>query len=165
MKTFIQKFATPAVTGLFLISAISGVALFFHWNSRLFHSMHEWLGMALLLPFAFHTWRNRNALMGYFHRKTLLPVLAVCFLGAGAFAVASTTGKPGGNPAARVLPLLTHANIADLAPILHATPESLTATLRQRGLTVASEADTLDTIAARANTPANQLLLALLPTK
>ncbi len=164
MKTFIQKFATPAVTGLFLISATSGVALFFHWNSGLFHSMHEWLGMVLLLPFVFHAWRNRNALMGYYRRKTLLPALTICLLAATAFAVSSSTGKPGGNPLARTLPLLTQASIADLAPILQATPENLTATLRQRGLTVTSEADTLDIVAARANTPANQLLFALLPT-
>jgi hypothetical protein len=163
VKTFAYRFATPVVTGLFLVSGISGIALFFHWKPGLFHSMHEWLSMLLLVPFALHTWRNWNALAGYFHRKALMPAIAASCLAALAFAMPSLNGAQGGNPSARTLPLLTHASLADLAPILRTTPDELAASLRQRGLSVASNADTLDAVAARASTPANQLLLALLP--
>lgn len=163
MKKFADRFATPAMTGLFLVSGVSGIALFFHWMPSLFHGMHAWLSMILFIPFVFHMWKNWNALVGYFHRKTLALPIAVSFLAAAAFAFSALNAAPGGNPAFRALPLLSHARLIDLAPILHTTADDLAETLRQRGMTVTSNEETLDAVAARADTSANQLLLALLP--
>lgn len=58
MKDIANRYATPLTTGLFAVSAISGVALFFHLGSAYFHGMHEWLSMALLIPFGVHVWKN-----------------------------------------------------------------------------------------------------------
>ena len=58
MKSFVNRFSTPLTLGLFAISAISGMALFFHLGQGVFHSMHEWLSMVLLAPFAFHLWKT-----------------------------------------------------------------------------------------------------------
>ena len=51
---FMHRFATPLTTGLFVVSAVSGIALFFHWAPTAFHTMHVWLSMVLLLPFILH---------------------------------------------------------------------------------------------------------------
>jgi hypothetical protein len=45
MTDFLNRYATPFITGLFLVSLISGIALFFHVGGALFHGMHEWLSM------------------------------------------------------------------------------------------------------------------------
>lgn len=163
MEAFVNRYGTPLVTGLFLVSAVSGVALFFHWMPKAFHGMHEWLSMVLLVPVAVHVWKNWNALLGYLRRKALLLPLAVCAAAAVAFVIPALGGAPGGNPAFRAIPLLTQARIADLAPILKTTPKVLTATLEQRGFTVASSDETLDAVAARRGVPASQVLIALLP--
>ena len=43
MKPFLNRYATPLTLGLFAVSALSGVALFFHLAPGAFHGMHEWL--------------------------------------------------------------------------------------------------------------------------
>jgi hypothetical protein len=163
MKTFINRFATPLTTGLFFISTISGVALFFHWIPSTFHAMHEWLSMLLLLPIALHVWKNWNGILGYIRRKTLALPLIASLLVAVPFAAAGLTGGQGGNPAFRAIPLLTRAPLVDLAPVLKTTPDELVAALEQRGYDVASADQSLEAVAADSHTPARELLFALLP--
>ncbi|MGE8104358.1 DUF4405 domain-containing protein [Allorhizobium sp. NPDC080224] len=58
MPNILSRYATPFTTGLFLISLISGIALFFHLGTAAFREMHEWLSMVLILPFVLHLWKN-----------------------------------------------------------------------------------------------------------
>ena len=55
MPKLLSAYATPFVTGLFLISTISGLALFFHVGPRGFRGMHEWLSLVLLALY-WHPW-------------------------------------------------------------------------------------------------------------
>ncbi len=50
-----SRYATPFITGLFLVSLISGIALFFHVGPGGFHGMHEWLSMLLILGVRFRS--------------------------------------------------------------------------------------------------------------
>ncbi len=72
----LTRHATPFTASLFFISAVSGVALFFHAAPGLFHEMHVWLSLVLLLPVAFHIWRNWHSLMTYIRRRTIYIPLA-----------------------------------------------------------------------------------------
>lgn len=58
MTGFLRRYATPFITSLFLVSLVSGIALFFHVGAGWFHEMHEWLSMVLILPFFLHVWKN-----------------------------------------------------------------------------------------------------------
>lgn len=80
---------------------------------------------------------------------------------AGAFML--TTGHKGGNPAARVFPVLTHAPLIDLAPLLHVSPDELGARLTRDGYMVNSTSETLDEIASRSGKSASDVLLKILP--
>lgn len=164
VKSFIHRFATPLMTGLFIVSTVSGVALFFHWGSGLFHSMHEWLSMLLLLPFVLHAWKNWKLLVNYARRKTLLIPLLASLLVAVPFAVNGFTASQGGNPAFRTVALLSQAPLSELAPVLKTTPEMLLSDLQQRGYKADSAQQSLDAIAAASGAPANQLLFAMLPS-
>jgi len=163
LNTFIHRFSTPLMAGLFLVSMISGIALFFHWLSPVFHSMHEWLSILLLLPFVLHTFKNWRGLVNYARRKTLMLPLLASLLVTVPFAVNGLAAAPGGNPAFRALPLMTEASLSELAPVLKTTPDSLLTDLRQRGYQADSPEQTLQAIAAASGTTANAILFAVMP--
>ena len=50
MPPVLYRYATPLITGLFLVSLISGLALFLHIGPGGLHPMHEWLSLVLILP-------------------------------------------------------------------------------------------------------------------
>lgn len=167
MNAFVNRYATPLTSGLFAVSAISGVALFFHWAPRTFHGMHEWLSILLLVPFALHMWKNWRGLAGYLRHRTLIVPLVASLVIAAPFAYSGIGGGEGGggNPAVRTVRLLTQAPLSDLAPVLKTTPEALLASLREKGHTAASADHTLATIAATSGVQPNDLLFALLPPR
>jgi hypothetical protein len=68
MRSLVMKFATPLIVGLFLVSLISGIALFAHVGGNLFRGMHIWLSMVLILPFVLHVWKNWRAMTVYFRQ-------------------------------------------------------------------------------------------------
>ena len=162
LKNLINRFATPLTTGFFVVSMVSGVALFFHWAPALFHSMHEWLSVVLLVPFALHMWKNWGPLMGYIKRKSLYLPLLLSVLVAVPFVVAGMGSKQEGNPAFAVVQLVTKAPLTDSAALFKNTPDELVARLRQRGLTVTSSSDTLSQVAQTAKMQPGQLIAELL---
>ena len=107
MTRFIDRYATPLITGLFIVSAVSGTALFFHTSQGVFHKMHEWLSMLLLAPFALHLWKNWRPLLNYAKRRTLILPLVASLAIAAPFAISGMAESHGGNPAFRAIPLLT----------------------------------------------------------
>ncbi|MBV6305131.1 hypothetical protein KVP10_09550 [Candidimonas humi] len=166
MKNFLNRYATPLTTGFFIVSTISGVALFFHWQSSTFHSMHVWLSMVWLLPFVFHVWKNWNALVAYARRKTLVIPIVFSIVVALPFAYSgATNSRRGGNPAFQAAALMTQARVADLAPVLKTTPDALIASLKNKGYQAESADQTLAAIATSAGKPPTEVLRAVLPAR
>lgn len=163
MGNFINRYVTPLTTGLFFVSLISGLALFFGWLPQVFHGMHEWLSLLLLLPFALHMAKNWRALVAYAKRKTLVVPLVLSLVVAVPFAIAGLSRGPGGNPAYRAVGVMTQAPLSDLAPVLKTTPEALVEALKAQGLAVSSTAATLADVAAAGGQQPNALLISLLP--
>lgn len=164
LNDFMHRYGTPLTAGLFTVSAVSGVALFFRWTPRTFHAMHEWLSMLLLAPFALHMVKNWKPLVAYAKRKTLFIPLVLSLLVAVPFAL--TAGKgPGGNPALQTVGLMTQAKLADLAPVMQATPEELLRHLQQQGFKAASTGDTVASIATASQAKASDVLYAMLPAR
>ncbi len=160
---WLHRYGTPLTVGLFLVSAVSGVALFFRWAPQAFHSMHEWLSLVLLAPFAVHMWKNWRPLIGYLRRRTLMIPLALSLVVAIPFAINGLTATRTGSPAFRVVRLMTAAPLTALAPVLKTTPERLQSALQERGFTVASVSDRFDSIVAGGPTPPERVLFELLP--
>jgi 4-amino-4-deoxy-L-arabinose transferase-like glycosyltransferase len=160
-----HRYGTPLTAGLFLVSAVSGVALFFHWASATFHSMHEWLSMLLLAPFALHLWKNWKPLLAYARRKTLLIPLLLAVVVAVPFALTAGKGGRAGNPAFQTVALLTRASLIDLAPVFQSTPETLLQKLQQRGYKATSTSDSPSTVASASAVSANEVLFSLMPAR
>ena len=165
VSRIMNRLATPLTTGLFVISAISGVALFFRWVPGAFHTMHVWLSMVLLVPVVLHVWRNWRSLLGYARRGALAVPLVLCLVAAVPFAVVGLNGggRRGGNRASRMVTLIAQARLTDLAPVLKTTPDTMLATLRQRGFSAQSAEETLDAVATASGKQPTEVLLAVMP--
>ena len=163
INAFLNRYTTPLTLGLFAVSAVSGVALFFHWAPRAFHGMHEWLSLVLLLPFALHVWKNWPAMLGYLRRGTMLVPVAACLAAGAVFAVPAFSGAGGPPPQIRAVRLLVQTPIAELAPVLGTTAEAMRTSLAARGIQQSSDADSLATVAAAAGRSPEELLFGLLP--
>ncbi|WP_156386332.1 DUF4405 domain-containing protein [Aureimonas sp. Leaf454] len=159
MRSILLRYATPLTTGLFIVSLVSGVALFFHFEGRLFKAMHEWLSMILAVPFGLHLWKNWRPLVSYFKRPPMTVALLASLVGALAFAVPAMLAPPGGgNPMQAVLGAVQNGTIAHLAPLFGHTPDSLAEAMRGRGLVVASSQARLGEVAEASNRTARDML-------
>ncbi len=139
-RDLVNRYATPFTTGLFAVSLVSGVALFFHVGMSVFHGMHEWLSMVLILPFVLHVWKNWLPITSYLKRGWLVWPLGVSLVAALAFAVpAMTASGSGGNPTTMAIEALTTARLADLAPVLKTTPDALVARLKAAGIAATAD--------------------------
>lgn len=134
-RDIVNRYATPFTTGLFVVSLVSGVALFFHIGSSWFHGMHEWLSMVLIVPFALHVWKNWLPMKLYFQKGRLVWPLAASLLAAVLFVVPSLTGgAAGGNPQVAMFQAIGNARIADLEPVLKLSATEIDQRLASVGL-------------------------------
>ncbi|WP_414901630.1 DUF4405 domain-containing protein [Rhizobium cremeum] len=151
MPTFLSRYATPFITGFFLVSLVSGIALFFHVGTAAFREMHEWLSMVLILPFVLHMWKNWRPFMMYFKRLPMTVALGLCLVSGLVFAwpaITGTASSTGGNPAIAMAGIVAGGTPAQVAPLLGHTEESLVASLKEKGYSAADAGKKLSDIAS-----------------
>lgn len=162
MRALLLRYATPFTTGLFVVSLVSGVLIFFHIGSGAFKGMHEWLSMALILPFVLHLWRNWRPFVAYFKHLPMAVALVVSLIAGGLFFIPTDGGNAGGPPQIAFLRALLRNTVSDIAPLVGETPESLTARLNAAGFAATPEA-VLSDMQAKAGKSEVQLIAALTP--
>lgn len=161
--TFMNKFGTPFTTIFFLISTVTGVALFFHWGPGAFHPMHEWLSMVLLLAFALHLIKNWIPLINY-GRRGLLYIPLIIGVVACAYFFIQPSSKPAGNRqvAFGLMAMVSKTSLTHLAPLCHTDDEGIINRLKAQKITVSSPDDTVEQIAKQNGRNTNEVLLALM---
>jgi len=160
MPTILNRHATPFLTGIFLVTLVSGFMLFFHVAPPAFHGMHEWLGPLLILPFALHLWKNWRPMRNYLKHAPMAVATAIAL--AALFLL--TGGKAGaGNPAVVLMGQITQSSARELAPLLDATPEAVLAALNDAGIAVADAGQPLAPAASAACKTAMDIAAALRP--
>lgn len=158
-----NRYGTPLTTGFFLVSTVTGVALFFHWGPGAFHPMHEWLSMVLLLPFILHLVKNWNAFLNYLRRGWLYVPLLVALLASAYFFLVPSGNKGGGRQVAfQVVNLVTRAPVGQVAVLLGVEPEETLRRLHARHFTVESDTQSIDDIARTNSRTTNEVLAALM---
>lgn len=143
MSPLLNRYATPFITGLFLVSTVSGLALFFHIGPSGFHGMHEWLSLLLILPFVLHVWKNWRPLLGYMKHAPMGIALAVSLALGALFLIPAGRGPAGGPPPFAFSHRLLGNTAGDLAPLLGTTSQELTARLATAGIPLADPATPL----------------------
>ena len=54
-----RQWVTPLVAGSFLLMGVTGILMFFHWDSGLNKAAHEWLGWLMIIGVALHQHKLR----------------------------------------------------------------------------------------------------------
>ena len=133
---------TPLVIGAFLISAVTGVLMFFHLDSGLNKTVHEWLSWAMVIGVGLHVLLNVTAFKRYFTQTTgrwvmgsMALILALSFIPAG-----GSGGEPGFAPPVRAL---AQAPITVLAQVAGTSTDEVRTRLQAAGLTATSDSQSV----------------------
>ncbi len=137
-----REWTTPLTAGAFGLLAVTGVLMFFHLDSGLNKTAHEWLGWVLLAGAGLHLASNFNAFRRYLRMPRPRALLAGFALLLGLSFL--PLGGGGGEPAF-VAPLARLA--AAPLPVLAAVAGTSTAQMAERlaaaGLPGATEASSV----------------------
>lgn len=134
-----RPWITPLVIGAFGLSAITGVLMFFHLDSGLNNTAHEWLSWAMIIGVGLHVLLHMPAFKRYFTQTAgrvvigvFALVLALSFIPAGG----SGASDPGFAPPVRAL---AKAPITVLAQVAGTSTDDVKAKLQAQGLSVTSD--------------------------
>lgn len=148
MQKIFSRYATPFITGLFLVSLISGVFLFLHIGTAYFHEMHEILSMVLIIPFVLHLWRNWKPMTAYVRQSAMGIAMAISIALAVAFAVPAMLSDSGGSPQRAIFSMMENGSLEAIAALNRTEVEALSNRLTEAGFTVPAASSTLAEIAA-----------------
>lgn len=167
MPRVLSRYATPLITGLFLVSLVTGIALYFHVGPRAFHSMHEVLSLVLIVPFVLHLWKHLRPFTAYFKRLPMQLALVASLALAGLFFLpsSSSTGRTDGPPQFALARQMLSASPASVAPVLHLTPDALVAKLKAAGFDGADTGKSLSAIAKSAGKSTDAIARVLVQAK
>ena len=161
MSSVLGRYATPFITGLFIVSLISGIALFFHIGPSGFHGMLEWLSMLLILPFALHLWKNWRPFLTHFKRAPMGIALAVSVLISLPFLLPSGQQGAGGPPPFAFSHMILANPASDVAPLLGMTPQDLVARLTAAGIAIETPSQPIREAIAASGKPEMQAIAAI----
>ncbi len=121
-----REWVTPLAIGAFVISAVTGVAIFFHIDTGLAKFVHEWLSWLLLIAVLLHIGANYFGFKRYFTGGRGLAIIAASVLiVAASFVISSGERGAGGPPHIRPARALAQAPLSVLAQVAKITPEQL----------------------------------------
>lgn len=139
--TIQREWATPIAAGAFLLSAVTGVLIFFHVDSGLNKAAHEWLSWVLLGGVALHVIANFGGFKRHLDARRgqlLMGVFALVLL--LSFFAPGEKGEP---PFAPPIRALSAAPLTTLAQVAGLTPEQLRERLVKAGLQPVSDQQSL----------------------
>ena len=131
-----RPWITPVVIGAFSLSAVTGVLIFFHLDSGLNKTAHEWLSWAMVVGVTMHVLLNLPAFKRYLSQTTGKVVIGVFAL------VLVLSFIPAGESEPTFVPplkALAKAPITVLAQVAGTSTDELKAKLQAQGLTVTSD--------------------------
>ncbi|WP_341889714.1 DUF4405 domain-containing protein [Variovorax sp. YR752] len=136
-----RDWITPITMGAFALLAVTGVLMFFHIDSGLNETAHQWLSWVLIGGVALHAAVNwpgvRRHLAGW-RGRAALGLFALLL--AASFVPLGGSGEP---PFVPPLRALADAPLPVLAQVAKTTPEQMRQRLLGAGLKPASDADTV----------------------
>lgn len=136
-----RDWITPITTGAFLLTAVTGVLLFFHAATGLNKAIHEWLSWVFLIGAILHLALNFTTFKKYLsQRKGQVLMGGAVLLLAVNFVPIGEDHAPPFVPPVRAL---AQAPLTTLAQVAHTSPELLRKRLTSAGITVDSDQQSL----------------------
>lgn len=137
MRITLRDWATPLVSGAFLLSSVTGILIFFHLDTGLNKTAHEWLGWALVAGAGFHLTSNFSA----FKKRLQQPVTKIII---GLFATIlllsfiPVKGKED-SPSRVALEALIYSPLSVVAQVARKDTDILISDLKAEGLMITAD--------------------------
>jgi hypothetical protein len=131
----LRDWATPLVFGVFVLMAITGIAMFFHKNNHLQEEVHAWAGWAMVAFVVGHVVANLGGFKKHFTGKIAPAALVVSLLVLGGTLVISADDEGEGKSLPQIaVGALTDAPLSQVAPLFHKSPDEALAALKAVGV-------------------------------
>jgi hypothetical protein len=137
-----RKWITPLVIGSFLLSAVTGVLMFFHFDVAWNKKAHEWLSWALLAGVLLHILASLPTFKAYFSKPLARVIMGVFVVLLIASFVVPKQASEGPSYAVPMRALAT-TPLSGLAVVARLTPEALRDRLQQQGYAATSDQQTV----------------------
>jgi hypothetical protein len=141
---------TPITAALFILVSLTGILLLLHVESRTVKETHELVGVLFVAGALVHLAMNWRCFASYVRRPATVALgvgtsvlIAFLLLGTGD----GGEGREGGGRPMNVFRLLETAPLAHVAPLLGMEAKEVAEALRQQGLSVVDEEQTIGDIA------------------
>lgn len=149
-----SNWATPLTIGAFAVMATTGLLMFFHADTGVNKTAHEWLGWVMVAGVGFHAVANWRMFKKYFVVGTASRVILASSAAVLLASFFSLGGGPGGGPGGdmpphvQALKAITAAPLAEVAGVAGKPVEQLLADLQGAGIAVAGAEASLDSVIA-----------------
>lgn len=161
MLQTLNRWATPLTIGSFIITAITGVLIFFHINIGLVKPAHEWLSWLMVIGVGAHIAFNWRSFARYFSgtKKLSLGIIGVCVALTLVSLLPLSSGSDKGRPPMfKAADAMNQAPLAQVAALVQQDPAALMAKLQAQNLRVNDTSQTLSQIAQANGTDAMKVL-------
>lgn len=153
----LRSWATPLTVGSFILSALTGILIFFHLELGLVKPAHEWLSWFMVLGVALHLIVNWRAFKNYLSKPLPLAIIGlfVVLTVASLLPLGSGEGKP---PQFKALDALQKAPIAVIAAVKQQPIEAVIQNLKAAGVEITDPNQTLTEVAQASKKSERQLM-------
>lgn len=160
MIKHLSRWATPLTIGSFIISAVTGILIFFHINIGLVKPSHEWLSWLMVIGVAAHITVNWKVFLRYFSTAKKLSLSLI--IGCCALTILSIiplgANTQGGPPMMKAANIMNSAPLTQVASLMGQDVNLLTSKLQNKQYKVSNINASLNQIAKDNDTQAMQLL-------
>ncbi len=135
-----REWATPLTIGVFALMSVTGLLMFFHLDSSLQKTVHEWAGWVVVTAAGLHVAANWLGFKRYFKPGAGAAVIALCALvmGASFLPLGGRSGEPQ-SPPAIAMRAVTQAPIKAVAPLFGQSSEQALQALAAAGVNLPGE--------------------------
>ena len=149
------------ITTFFIVSLVSGLALFFHTGGAAWHGIHEWLSIVLVIPVVLHLWKNWRPMANYLKRTPMMISCVAAIALSVPFFMTESEAPAGGPPQFALADQIFTNSATSLSPVLGVSEDVIVTRLERAGFDMSSPDLPLQEVAALSGKNAFQLSAAL----
>ena len=157
-KLNIRRFATPLIIGAGVISAMTGLLMFFT-TEQPFLFAHEIVGLGFAVAIVLHIYTNWRPFKKYFSQRSVIIIAVAWLIGVGL--VARTAIFSQGEPEELIMEKMEQTSITRMAPIVDMDVDTLVKQLGNDGYTVSNLEMSIEQLAEEHGVDTDDILLSV----